>query len=389
MCGFVWTKKVKATALTSRSVVSRLQVIILLLTALIVTLGSLGGAFSTKIEIRYPLQAFTNINNETTRRNKYLVYSTRYDGFNNQLDQVRLAICSAYTWKRTLVLMPMWHDWNWKMQNLNLYEQFGDFFDLGVLSELVPVIEYRDFLQYRIENSVPAVDIFCYEPAQKEQILNMTGFSSGSCAKNILGSSVETVAAFTDLGSMCSTYGVAHPYRRGHKVEDRSMHGLVAKHLTWSKQVMKYADNLIKRNVDRHAKFAAIHVRLGDYKSKHCGKLTHCPTPREIARCLQNIEIDAVFIATNPEDMEYLKSRLSRELGVTNISIFDSSMAESNAPGHLISTIEQAVCSRAQVFIGTNSSSWSQIVYDVRDASGYAASASLTWQQCSKAVFGE
>jgi hypothetical protein len=200
---------------------------------------------------------------------------------------------------------------------------------------------------------------------------------------------VETVAAFTDLGSMCNEYGDVHPYRRGNIVEDGSMHGLVAKHLIWSKQVIKHAENFIESNIDRRAKFAAIHVRLGDYKKKHCGKLTYCPTPREISRCLQNTEINAVFLATNPEDMEYLKSSLSRELEGTNISIFDSSMIDFNVPGHLISTIEQAVCSRAQVFIGTNSSSWSQIVYDVRDASGYPASASLTWQQCSQIVFGE
>eukprot|EP00890_Picochlorum_soloecismus_P001180 jgi/Picsp_1/2062/NSC_05527-R1_o-fucosyltransferase 2 len=283
----------------------------------------------------------------------------------------------------------MWYDWNWKLQNSNSYEDFGEFFDLERLSRLVPVVEYRDFLQYRARGSVQPVDIMCYEPGQKERILNMTVFSWGSCKSNILGSSIEAVAAFTDLGSMCGTYGVAHPYRRGHKVEEGSMHGLVAKHLIWSKQVMKYADYLIERNVDRGVKFAAIHVRLGDYTIKHCGKSTYCPGPKEIARCLRGIDANAVFLATNPEDIISLKSSLSRELEGANITIFDSSMAEVNLPGHLVSTIEQAVCSRAQAFIGTNSSSWSQIVYDVRDASGRTASASLTWQQCSQTMFGE
>lgn len=274
------------------------------------------------------------------------------------------------------------------MQNLSAYQDFGEFFEVEKLSQLVPVVEYRDFFQYRAQRSVKPVDIICYKPMEKEQILNMTAFSLGSCERNILGSSIEAVAAFTDLSSMCSGYGVAHPYRRGNKVEVGSMHALVAKHLTWSKRVMKYADHLIDRNVDRNFKFAAIHVRLGDYKIRHCGTMSYCPSPKDIAICLQSINANVVFLATNPEEILSLKSSLSEELKGTNITIFDSSMAAIHLPGHLISTIEQAVCSRAHVFIGSNSSSWSQFVYDVRDASGYLASESLTWQQSSQTVSG-
>jgi hypothetical protein len=84
-----------------------------------------------------------------TTDGRYLVYSTRDDGFNNQLDQFRLAVCAAMRSGRTLVLMPMWYEWSWDVSNHSAYRKFGDFFDIDTLSLLIPTIELEEFVHQR------------------------------------------------------------------------------------------------------------------------------------------------------------------------------------------------------------------------------------------------
>ena len=321
------------------------------------------------------------------RQDGYLLYSTRYDGFNNQLDQVRFAICSAYRYSRTLVALPMWYEWNWNSMNKSAHADFGEFFDLGVLSQLVPVVEYREFQRQREQRSHPVADILCYKSGEKEEILNMTAYALGVvCSEHILKGPIEAVSLFDSLPEICGDYGSSHSYRRGMVVQNGTMHGMVSMHLTWSTKVHAYADGLIEQNTKPGGHFVAIHLRLGDYREEHCQIRTFCPEPKEIADCLQVLVATEVFLATNPEELVELKHNLAQELIGMNMTLFSSTDADDSIPSHLVSVVEQAVSSKAVAFVGMNSSSWSQFVFDVRDAQQVRHTepmmTSLTWQQC-------
>ena len=95
-----------------------------------------------------------------------------------------------------------------------------------------------------LSSVVQAVDGICYEPGQRELMINMTEIFSGSCKNDILRSPTEAAAAIAQLGSMCGGYGVAHPYRRSHHddlIRWKSVRctGWSQNMLTWSKQVAK------------------------------------------------------------------------------------------------------------------------------------------------------
>ena len=305
---------------------------------------------------------------------RFLLYSTRNDGFNNQLDQVRLAICSAYKSSRTLVLLPFWYDWSWDEQNLTAFKDFGEYFDVQKLSKLVPVMNLRDYQKQRSGEGESDIDIQCNPGGVKEKILNITTFSvANTCETSILNSSIPAVSAAQSLSDMCGTYGVGNALRRGNMVKPETMHYLVSTHLTFSTQIERYASQIIQDIKTNN--FIAIHVRLGDYRQRHCKHLTLCPTVAEILDCINHFDTFSVFLATNPSELPELKQNISS----SKMKIFDAS--KSDIPRHLRSAVEQAVCTHSSVFIGSNISSWSQLVFDIRDNSHHKKK-SFTWNQC-------
>lgn len=312
-----------------------------------------------------------------TTDGRYLVYSTRDDGFNNQLDQFRLAACAAIRSGRTLVLLPMWYEWSWDGRNHSAYRKFGDFFDIDKLSKLVPTIELDEFVHQRhLENA--DVDVRCHAQSLKETILHISTYSTAShCDKGILNSTtIQTVSAFGSLGSMCGPYGRPHPDRRGHQVIPETMHWLISRHLTFSTTVESYASSVIEQFSG--LEFIGIHVRLGDYRRHHCKKLSFCPQVKDIVNCIQELGIYTVFLATNPGDLFELRSKILNNS--RQISVYDSSKL--GIPSEFLSTVEQAVCKRATLFVGSNTSSWSQLVFDLRDAVKLSANKSFTWNRC-------
>jgi hypothetical protein len=212
----------------------------------------------------------------------------------------------------------------------------------------------------------------------KEKILNISAYSTASdCDRWILNSkTIQSISAFQSLGWMCGTYGRAHPDRRGIQVIPETIHWLISRHLTFSTIVESYALSVMEQFVGQE--FIGIHVRLGDYKGHHCKTISFCPQINDVVKCIQRLGIYTVFLATNPGDLFELRSKLlntSRQ-----ISVHDSSNL--GIPSEFLSTVEQAVCKRATVFIGSNTSSWSQLVFDLRDAASLRVNKSLTWNRC-------
>lgn len=304
---------------------------------------------------------------------KFLFYSTRNDGFNNQMDNVRVAICAAYRSGRTLVLFPLWYDWDWNHQNTSAFLKFGDFFDTPTLSKLISVIELDDFRRLGREADI---DVQCNDGGPKEEILNISTYSKAKhCEDGILYSDIPVISVYDNLWNMCGWYGLPHPHRRGNLVTPGTMHWLVSKHLTFSSTIQSYVSSIKKHF--RGSGFIALHVRLGDYKNHHCKHVSFCPSVSQIITCLTKMKLTQVFIATNPSDIDELLDEL-RNSSSDGLSFFDSSLV--HIPSELTSAVEQALCIESDIFIGSNTSSWSQFVFDSREVRGIQKS--LTWNQC-------
>lgn len=275
------------------------------------------------------------------------------------------------------MLLPLWYRWSWDVRNRTAYRKFGDFFDIRRLSQLLPTIELEDFVQRR-ESENAEIDVKCDSQSLKETILQISAYSTaGHCTKWILNSTtIQTIGAFQSLGSMCGHYGSPHPDRRGNEVKHGTMHWLISSHLTFSAIVESYASSVIKQF--SRLEFVGIHVRLGDYKRHHCKVLSFCPHVNDIVNCIQNLGIYTVFLATNPGELFQLREKITNTSRL--ISVYD--LSNSGIPSHFVSVVEQAVCRRASIFVGSNTSSWSQLVFDLREASHVGFNKSITWNRC-------
>ena len=311
---------------------------------------------------------------------RYLVYSSRDDGFNNQLDQFRLAVCAAYRSRRTLVLLPLWYDWTWDVRNETAYRKFGDFFDISTLSQLLPTIELDEFIQQR-ESENAEIDVKCDSQSLKETILQISAYATATdCDERILNSTtIQTIGAFGSLTTMCGDYGSPHAYRRGNEMKHWTMHWLISTHLTFSAIIESYASSVIEQFSG--LEFVGIHVRLGDYQRHHCKTLSFCPQVNDIVNCIKKLGIYNVFLATNPDELLGLKAKIGKASSL--ISVYDSSNL--GIPAHFVSAVEQAVCRHASMFVGSSTSSWSQLVFDLREASYGGSNKSITWNHCVNA----
>ena len=296
---------------------------------------------------------------------KYIVFDQYPGGFNNIRMSLELAAVFALLLNRVLVLPPR--------TNYYLLEGecgFEDFFDISALG--IEVIEFEDYCErnnieinsldqawkdvaaisyvadwdvikdlVKIPENIKACEYFeNYKMGRESLFFDTETLTSDHILfpKNLLGNFYLTIFAENRLKEMTQ---------------------FVASHIHYKDDILLEAYNIIKVLGDQN--YAAIHIRRNDFQYKDLF-IDGEQILRNISPILKAGE--TLYIATDAQDHSFLKPLED----VYKVVYFSDVQNRINQyiDSKLIGSIEQLVCTRARVFIGTRLSTFSSYIYRMR-----------------------
>lgn len=298
-------------------------------------------------------------------QDKYIIFDQYPGGFNNIRMSLELAAVFALLLDRVLVLPP-----RTDFYLLNGECGFEDFFDLSELG-----IHTISFEQFCTEKSIafesledawsaianksfvadwdvvkdlvvvpaePRASQYFHDYKVRRDTISFSKEALGSESiyfpQNLLGSFYLTIFAESRLKEMTE---------------------YVAKHIHYHEHMFLEAYNLIEYLGDRN--YAAVHIRRNDFQYKDLF-ITGEALLKNISPAL--LPGERLYIATDADDKSFLKP-LEDVYEVIYFSDLEY-LVDNNMADKLIGCIEQLVCSRARVFIGTRLSTFSSYIYRLR-----------------------
>ena len=349
---------------------------------------------------------------------KYITFDVDPGGLNNIRMAFEYVVVMAAVTGRTLVLPPSepWylldygpiHDGTGGESS-----EFGDIFDIKTLSEAIPVITTEEFVdneksalkipkvfvsQFQINTDIDAsarfellnqwkqwlFDHTCIVPWDPYKTLvcmpnisdvlsincpsdafiddrKLTEFSSEMINAPVIH--LPTIHNYRHLGQVANMMAFASPQHL------RRTRQLLKSHVRYVSEVFEMAETVVRQLPE--SGFSSLHLRRNDFQ--------YTVSRTNAEETLQNIENllkdnEALYIATDEVDEEFFEvfenDRPIYQWGDFYTPRCNSILKDGDVPHELIGPIEQLICARGRVFIGTDLSTFSSYITRIRGYMG-------------------
>lgn len=322
---------------------------------------------------------------------RYIYVMSRPDGFNNQMNQIWLNLYLALLHNRTAAPTDLWPDWSWDRTDSTLHFPFSKYF---VVDQSV----VRTASLARLGADCP-VGLHFFGNAQQFQwwktdmlhIKHTLEVSHVSVDKWLEGApdcaGVNAAMTIPNLGPPHVSY--YHTAREGPAAWLR-----VRAATRWSVALTRAAVRILREL--RIERYAALHVRRGDYLRHHCTNHASfniaerryvCPSDADVAEAIAAMDGDlSVFVLTNDRQLVPSLRRMPtvrrRVVGTQDVPppVMAALRYEFGIDATELGVVEQVVGTLADVFVGVPISSFTGTIMSGRDTSGVLYECTLTWQ---------